>query len=169
MRRFTPITATAAVALAGVCAAGPARAAEPEKVRLAIQRGTEFLRNYVVRHPITPFEAIHTTVVRNPTKHAFNYGRLVLGGLALHEAGVPPDDPVLRDILTITRAGAIIENATYNLALAIMLLESVGDENDVPLIQLMGVRLLAGQNGSGGWGYDCIPYVHPAEARRLQA
>ncbi|MGH7171265.1 MAG: hypothetical protein ACRELG_13385, partial [Gemmataceae bacterium] len=46
--------------------------------------------------------------------------------------------------------------------------DRLGDPGDVPLIESLTVRLLAGQTASGGWNYQCPP-ISAAEARRLRA
>src|SRR5207253_2657333 len=44
----------------------------------------------------------------------------------------------------------------------------LGESADVPLIESMTVRLLAGQNAMGGWDYYC-PALGDAEVQRLKA
>jgi hypothetical protein len=48
-----------------------------------------------------------------------------------------------------------------------MFLDRVGDPGDVPLIESLGVRLLAGQCDNGGWSYHC-PSVDQGEVNRLR-
>ena len=57
---------------------------------------------------------------------------------------------------------------TYSIALSILFLDLLGDSDDVPLIESLMVRLLAGQDATfGGWGYTC-PIISMAETRRLR-
>ena len=42
----------------------------------------------------------------------------------------------------------------------------VGEESDIPLIQAMGIRLLAGQTPLGGWNYSCLD-PGPKERKQL--
>ena len=45
--------------------------------------------------------------------------------------------------------------ATYELGLAILFLDRLGDPKDEPLIRTMALRLMVGQSASGGWTYNC--------------
>jgi hypothetical protein len=56
--------------------------------------------------------------------------------------------------------------ATALAGLSILFLDRLGDPADVPLIESLTVRLLAGQNGQGAWGYNCPP-IGEAEVARL--
>src|SRR5579885_453943 len=47
-----------------------------------------------------------------------------------------------------------------------MFFDRLGDPADVPLIESMAVRLMAGQGAQGGWSYTC-PAIGQAEAVRL--
>jgi hypothetical protein len=93
-------------------------------------------------------------------------GATALIGLALLESGVSADDPAMEKIIAVLRPASITLTDTYGLALAIMFLDRLGDPGDVPVIQSMGVRLLAGQNGAGGWAYQC-PASGADEIQRL--
>src|SRR5206468_7312090 len=55
---------------------------------------------------------------------------------------------------------------TYALSTSIWLFDRLGDEADVPLIQLFAVRLMGGQNEAGGWTYTC-PVVGAGQEPRL--
>ena len=44
---------------------------------------------------------------------------------------------------------------TYNLALAILLLDKLGDPNDEEIIQKLALHFIAGQTSTGGWSYVC--------------
>jgi len=67
------------------------------------------------------------------------------------------------------RDAAYAETRTYQLSLCLLFLDRLGEPKDEPLIQLLAVRLLAGQNGNGGWTYSCIDSVPNAEEQRLRA
>ncbi len=55
---------------------------------------------------------------------------------------------------------------TYELALAILFLDRLGDPGDVKWIRTCAVRLVAGQKPSGGWTYDC-PVLKPQQESDL--
>lgn len=94
-------------------------------------------------------------------------GPAALAGIAMIEAGVPLDDPVIQRIAQQVRAASIHQNRTYQLSLDIIFLDKLGEEVDTLLIQSMAVRLLFGQTQWGGWSYYC-PSLDEAEKRRLQ-
>src|SRR5262249_14887129 len=78
-----------------------------------------------------------------------------LAGLTLLECGVSPlDEPVLKAGIVIRQAAPKI-TSTYELSLAILFLDRLGDPGDRPLIQGLALRLIAGQCHTGGWGYSC--------------
>src|SRR5262249_6821345 len=45
--------------------------------------------------------------------------------------------------------------STYDLSLAILFLDRLGDPRDKKLIRLFSFRLLTGQLSDGGWSYNC--------------
>ncbi len=94
-------------------------------------------------------------------------GPAALAGIAMLEAGVRLDDPVIQRIAQQVRQAAIHQNKTYQLALDIIFLDKLGEEIDVLLIQSMAVRLLFGQTQWGGWSYYCAG-LDDNEKRRLQ-
>jgi hypothetical protein len=93
-------------------------------------------------------------------------GIQALGVLTLIECGVEPDDPVIQKRLPGLRQESISATHTYSLALLIVLLDRIGDPDDVPLIHSLALRLLAGQYYVGGWSYYCPPN-EPDEVKRL--
>ena len=95
-------------------------------------------------------------------------GTASLIGLTLLECGVKPNDPAVQQRAEEVRKAAVDLNHTYSLALAILFLDRLGDPGDSPFVLSMGVRLLAGQNQSGGWSYNC-PAPPEAEVKRLQS
>ncbi len=125
----------------------PTRAAEQEAIQQAVDRGVMALRAMGgdIGHPD---------------------GGPALAGLALLECGVRPDDPVMAGIINRVRQGSTTTAQTYNLALSILFLDRLGDPADIPLLESLTVRLLAGQTTTGGWTYQCPP-PGPAETRRL--
>jgi hypothetical protein len=123
------------------------RAQESDAIQKAINKGIHFLKNTIDYQ---------------------GAGRTTLVGLTLLECGVPADDEVVQRIAHLIRNAGVLLDETYPLALAIIFLDRMGDPDDVPLIQAMGVRLLAGQDSAGGWSYVC-PGPGQDEVRRLGA
>ncbi|HEV3142474.1 MAG TPA: hypothetical protein VGZ47_01165 [Gemmataceae bacterium] len=95
------------------------------------------------------------------------YGAAELAAIALLEAGVPLNDPAIMAIAAKARGAALEESQTYNMALTILLLDKLEDPADVPMIQALGIRLLAGQAPNGGWTYSC-PQLTSEEITRLR-
>jgi hypothetical protein len=82
-------------------------------------------------------------------------GETAMAGLTLLECGVPATDPAIRNATYYLRDASPNLNRTYELALAILFLNRLGDPQDKGLIQKLAVRLAAGQYANGGWGYTC--------------
>ncbi len=143
MRRLLGTTLAGVLVLGCVAAT---RAADKEAIQRAVDRGVQALK-------------AHGGAGRE-------LGLSALCGLALLECGVPADDPTMQAIITRVRSESISTNHTYSIALSIMFFDRLGDRGDIPLIESLAVRLLAGQNRSGGWTYDC-PTIGQAEIQRL--
>jgi len=151
-----------AALLAALAFAAPeSRAANDDAVKKAIDRGVASLRKQVTGEA-PPGE-----------KRGRRFGKLnsagemALVGLTLVECGVKSDDPVVKIIADDLRPACVELDHTYSLALAVMFFDRLGDVRDRSLIQSMGVRLLAGQNDVGGWGYNC-PRPSEKEIERLK-
>jgi hypothetical protein len=96
-------------------------------------------------------------------------GYAALPGLTLLECGVPATDPAVQKAAEVVRAGApamVGGHETYELSLAILFLDRLGDARDRPAIQTMAMRLIVGQNPDGGWGYNC-PLLQRADEQTL--
>jgi hypothetical protein len=150
MIRFVFGTSLAALALLVLTPAAPAE--DTKAVDRAVERGVAYLRATQRKDGRWPLPAI---------------GATALAGLTLLECGIPADDPGIQKAARAVREEASGVLVTYSLSLCILFLERLGDKSDEPLIQAMGVRLLAGQNSDGGWTYYC-PSVSDAEQRRLK-
>jgi hypothetical protein len=124
--------------LAAQVALGP----EQKRINEAIDRGVKFLK---------------TSQFNNGRWEAGNYavGYAALPGLTLLECGVPASDPAVQRAAKFVRDRARTLDATYELALAILFLDRLGDSRDRDLIQTLALRLIAGQNTTGGWTYRC--------------
>ena len=103
--------------------------------------------------------------------NTYKTGATALAGIALIEAGTKPDSPGLAAIIKTIRAEALAQTETYHVALCILffdkLAEKTGDTSDEGIIQILGVRLYAGLNSSGGWGYSTWDAENPQELERL--
>jgi hypothetical protein len=137
--------------LTAVLAALPLRAAERKDIDKAIENGVAYLKNLQ--------EADGTWRHRE-------IGATALAGLTLLECDQPTDDPAIQKAAAAVRNASVELDSTYSLSLCILFLDRLGDLDDVPLIESMTVRLLAGQNGSGGWSYKC-PKIGRTEVVRL--
>ena len=129
-----------------LCAAVPARAeplplpaADQARVNQAIDSGVTFLKKS---------QGPKGTWADARGKHILGYA--ALPGLTLLECGVPANDPVIRRTAAFVRRQAPGNDATYEIALAILFLDRLGDPKDDPLIRALAVRLLAGQDETGG-------------------
>jgi hypothetical protein len=135
----------------GLAVTPSARAVDQDAIDKAIDRGVEHLRKMQRADGTWPNGEM---------------GATALAGLTLLECGVPPSDPALKKAAEAVRKASGDLTHTYSLALAVLFLDRLGEEADVPLIESFTVRLLAGQNADGGWHYHC-PNVPETEARRL--
>jgi hypothetical protein len=101
-------------------------------------------------------------------------GATALAGLALLEGGVDPSDKSIQDRAALVREKIVNETYNYSVTLAIMFLDRLGDPQDTPIIQSLGVRVLAGQNPGqaggqrGGWSYH-LPAPDAQEQQRLKS
>ena len=130
-----------------------ARGVNPDEVQRAVDRGVEGLKRMQNTDGRWPHEQI---------------GATALAGLALLECGVGADDKAIQRAAEAVRRASVTERHTYSISLTILLLDRLGDPADIPLIESLTVRLLAGQGSDGGWTYDC-PGISAEEQRRLQA
>lgn len=144
------------VALAAVVLFGsPAPAADGDKITAAIRKGADYLKKNAMPKAgavdLDGYFPAETAVL----------------GWALLEAGEKPDDPVLQGVAKYVRENALVAKKTYVIVTAIVFLDRLGDPRDVPLIQVLGVRLYAGLNVAGGWTYAACEDIPPAEGGRL--
>src|SRR5262249_36616350 len=96
-----------------------------------------------------------------------NVGATALAALALLEAGVKPDDPVVLKAVDYIRRSTPSLDYTYSLSAAIWVLDHLGNERDEILIQYLAVRLMGGQNEAGAWSYFC-PRANQEDQKWLQ-
>jgi hypothetical protein len=124
-----------------------------EKVNQAIDKGVKFLR------------ATQSADGRWGGG-SYEVGYTALPGLTLLECGVDPKDPAVQKAAHFVRAKCPGLNHTYQLSLAILFLDRLGEPRDRNLIQLMALRLIAGQTTRGGWSYTC-PLLSDGESYQL--
>lgn len=146
------------IAAAMIVTAGLGIAATPKEIDAAVQKACTLLKEQY--RAAKPGEAVG---------RGQGTGATALVGLALLESGVRADDPSMKAITAGIREAAITETQTYHIALCLLYLDRLGEAADEPMIQMLGVRLLAGQNARGGWTYACIDPVSPADERVLRA
>jgi hypothetical protein len=120
---------------------------EQTKIDKAIAKGVEFLRGAQTDHGDWKWKM-------------FNDGRFLVGqcalpAYALLEAGVPGDDPLIKKAADFLRPKALQTDWTYEISLAILFFDRLGDSKDKKLIQTLAARLIAGQHRTGGWSYRC--------------
>jgi hypothetical protein len=133
------VAVTAVPRLAAEVPADPAVAA-------AVRRGADALR-----HAHAPAEGYRGG------DHGI--GSAGLCGLALLEAGVKPDEPSVQNIARLIRTTWTGDNSTYNVSLAILFLDALGDPADLTAIQLLGTRLYGGLNRDGTYSYQCADLI----------
>lgn len=97
---------------------------------------------------------------------AGDIGSTCLAALTLLECDIPANDPAIQKAAEVSRKELIECRHTYSISLGILFLDRLGERADVPLIQSLGARLLAGQSRQGGWSYAC-PEVPAVEVQRL--
>jgi hypothetical protein len=107
-----------------------------DSVNRAIDKGATFLRRQ------------HSSY-----KHYLDYMGLL--GLTLLECGAPVDDPMIKQIAAWLRKRKSDLARTYELSLAILFFDRLGDPQDRPLIRTFAQRLLAGQLDGRTWTYTC--------------
>ena len=119
------------------------------RVNQAIDRGVAFLK--ATQNPVGTWG--------NPkgpgAGKGWAVGYTALPGLTLLECGLPPNHPQIQAAARLVRTLAPQLDHTYEISLAILFLDKLGDPKDKRVIQSLAARLIAGQAHSGGWGYRC--------------
>jgi hypothetical protein len=109
----------------------------------AIDRGVQYLlKTQAPRGTWAPRTPHHVSLAALPA-------------LTLLECGVSGDEPPLQKAARHVRAAVPTLQGTYELALAILFLDRLGQPRDRPLIRTLALRLAAGQGPDGGWTYRC--------------
>jgi len=134
-----------AIAILAVASAAapylPLAAAPPAEIEASIARGVRFLER--------------TQGGRGAWEmRGYPLGETALAGLALLAAGVPDDARAAQAAAAAVRALSPTPGTeTYEVSLAIMFLDRLGDQGDVKTIRGLGRRLAAGQCVDGSWTY----------------
>ncbi len=126
-----------------------------ELVNKAVDHGVEHLKKKQL--PSGSWENHHTT------------GMAALPGLTLLECGVPANDPCIQKAARFVRDNApklATGHETYELSLALLFLDRLGDPKDRALIRTIALRLVAGQLAEGGWTYR-LPLLPPEDEKKL--
>ena len=137
----------------GVGRGGSLTVEQQKRVNEAIDRGVTYIR---------------TTQIKGGSwlKGQYGVGYAALPGLTLLECGARPTDPTVQRAARFVRFNAATLNRTYELSLAILFLDRLGNPKDRKLIQTLAMRLVAGQNSAGGWTYLC-PILKSNEYHKL--
>ncbi len=116
---------------------------DEDKVNKAIKSGVEFLK------------FCYSSNDNLEAQGSYIFGKAALAGIALLESHLDKEDAVIRRISKYIRANALDQSGTYEISLALLYLDLLHEENDEPLIQMLGIRLLSGQVADGSWSYEC--------------
>jgi hypothetical protein len=127
---------------------------EQEKVNKVIDRGVQWLQKHQTPSGSWGPPGLHPI------------GLTALPALTLLECGVPADDPAIQKAANRVRKAIPKLDRTYELSLAILFLDRLGDAADDKLIQTCALRLAAGQSPAGGWTYKC-PLLNPQQEKDL--
>jgi hypothetical protein len=120
---------------------------EQVKVDNAIDKGVEFLKGA---------QTDQGDWLWKMYKDSYLVGQCALPAYALLEAGVPAEAPVIKKAAEYLRPRVLQTDWTYELSLAILFFDRLGDPKDKNLIQALALRLIAGQHRTGGWSYRCL-------------
>jgi hypothetical protein len=143
----------------------PLSAEEQKRVNEAIQRGVAYLgRTQLGNGSWSTGTLPQRGAGLDARKWAVGYA--ALPGLTLLECGVPPADPAVQKAARVVRQHIQAQTRTYEIALAILFLDRLGEPEDRKLIRSLALRLAAGQTAHGGWWYDC-PLLKPAQEQKL--
>ncbi len=136
----------------------PLPPAEQKRVNEAIGRGVAYLRR--TQQGNGPFG--DGVAVRR----AWPVGFAALPGLTLLECGTPPADLAVQKATRFVRQAGATLSRTYEISLALLFLDRLGEKADRPLIRSLALRLMAGQSAWGGWGYTC-PILQGSQEQQL--
>ena len=108
----------------------PVDAALQKKIDKSVQRGVAYLKSLQKGDGTWPRDEI---------------GATALAGLTLLECGVDAEHAAIQKAADAVRKSAVSMSDTYSVSLAILFLDRLRDARDLPFIEALGVRLVAGQ------------------------
>jgi hypothetical protein len=152
------------VVLLGIAAPGradpkPLSKEEQTKVDKAIDKAVAYLKRKQTKEGNWPTH----------WKQKYLVGECALPAYALLEGGVSADDPVIQKAAAFVRPKVLKTDETYELSLAVLFLDRLGEAKDKKLIQTCALRLIAGQHYTGGWSYRCPKFKEGQEVALLKA
>jgi hypothetical protein len=119
-----------------------------DRINKAIEKGVKYIKSVQRDDGTWPYAANNHTP-----------GSTALAGWALLESGVKADDPAIKKAAAYLRRAAILEQQVYHISLMIFFFDKLGDAEDVPIIESLGLRLMQSQCMDGGWTYQVPPLV----------
>lgn len=138
----------------------PAPAATDEQIKAAVAAGVGFLKDKV-KNPAPGAQGL--------VNGDHGIGPAALAGIALLESQLcDATDPSVQAVAAAVREASYGEGRTYQVALCLLFLDKLENPADVPLIQMLAVRLLAGQNARGGWTYKSVDTPGGGEIQALR-
>lgn len=138
-QHLSAIVSVFAVALFAVV---PSRSgAEDSDVDAAIEKGALYIQRQQLRDGSW----------RN---RGHRLGETALAGLALLAAGQSSDSAPVDSAALAVRQLAVTSSETYDVSLAVMFLDRLGNSKDSELIRRLGERLANGQAADGCWSYS---------------
>lgn len=159
--RITPILACAfALTMAASARADPKPLSKEEqaKVNKAVEKAVAYLKHKQTKEGNWPTH----------WKNRYLVGECALPAYALLEAGVPAQDRGIQKAASFIRSKLPHTDDTYELSLAVLFLDRLGDPADKKLIQTCALRLIAGQYWTGGWSYVCPRFKEGQDAALLK-
>lgn len=132
--------------------------ADQQNIDRAIQFGVEYLRRAQL--------ATGGWIDKDAGQGSWGVGYASLAGLALIECGVPSSDAGIVRAANFVRRKVLDLDNTYEASLAILFLDRMNGSEDKRMIQMLAYRLIAGQAGTGGWGYK-LPKLSLDEQNRV--
>jgi hypothetical protein len=147
------------------------RALPPEdqkRVNEAIDRGVAYLRRTQLANGSWTQGAQGLQDMKTGFPQYWAVGYAALPALTLLECGVKPTDPALQKAARFVRQHIKAQKRTYEISLAILFLDRLGESEDRALIRSLALRLAAGQNITGGWAYLCPLLARGQEEKLLK-
>src|SRR5438128_5949741 len=137
-----------ALAPAGAGAQDQEKPPLPDYLTASISDAIERGRNYLKRS--------QTNTGTWATEKANVVGYAALPALTLLECGVPANDPGIQRAAAFVRYSVPSKEltSTYEVSLALLFLDRLGNPKDKPYIETLAGRLIASQTPTGGWGYE---------------